>query len=133
MTRASLPAATSTATVLSGSTALRSNVSAPALRIRSRAPPSASSTVRREAPNPACVRSRASAAGASPSVVSAKIRARGCSSGRTRSSERPLSANRVASANGQPSRAAARLKADGAGTATISLAATLRAKMAPIP
>ena len=44
------------------------------------------------------------------------MRAPGCRCGRTRSSVRPCSESSVVSASDQPSRAAARLKADGAGT-----------------
>ena len=72
-TRASGAAVTSIATTLSASVVPRSNPAAVVARMRSRGPPSASSTVRREAPKPVSVRSFASAAGPSPSEVSARI------------------------------------------------------------
>ena len=78
--------------------------------MRSRGPPSASSTVRREAPKPLSARSFASAAGPSPSEVSARMRAPGCKCGRTRSSVRPCSDSSTVCGSDQPSRAAARLK-----------------------
>ena len=103
------------------------------LRMRSRGPPSASSTVRREAPKPVRARSRASAAGPSPSEVNARMRAPGCRCGRTRSSVRPCTESSTVCGNDQPSRAAARLKADGAGTTIISRASMCRASTAPTP
>ena len=48
------------------------------------------------------------------------MRAPGCRCGRTRSSERPCSESSAVCGSDQPSRAAARLKADGAGTTVIS-------------
>ena len=101
--------------------------------MRSRGPPSASSTVRRDAPKPISARSLASAAGPSPSEVSARMRAPGCKCGRTRSSVRPCSDSSTVCGSGQPSRAAARLKADGAGTTIISRASMWRASTAPTP
>ena len=59
--------------------------------MRSRGPPSASSTVSRDAPKPVSASRRASAAGPSPSEVSASTRAPGCRCGRTRSRVRPCS------------------------------------------
>ena len=102
-------------------------------RTRSRAPPSASSTVSREAPKPVSASSRASAAGPSPSEVSASTRAPGCRCGRMRSSARPCSETSAISGSAQPSRAAARLKADGAGTTSVSSGATWRASTEPTP
>ena len=87
-----------------------------AARMRSRGPPSASSTVRRDAPKPRAAASAASAAGVSPSEDSASTRAPGCRCGRTRSSARPCRETSAQSCSAQPSRAAARLKAEGAGT-----------------
>ena len=84
--------------------------------MRSRGPPSASSTVSRDAAEADSARSFASAAGPSPSDVSARIRAPGCRCGRTRSSVRPCSESSTVCGSDQPSRAAARLNADGAGT-----------------
>ena len=91
-----------------------------AARMRSRGPPSASSTVSFDAPNPVSRSSAASACGPSPSDVSARMRAPGCRCGRIRSSGRPCSESSATSGSGQPSRAAARLNADGAGTTSIS-------------
>ena len=63
-----------------------------ALRMRSRGPPIASSTVSRERAEAASrPGARRAAAGASPSQVSARTRAPGCRCGRTRSSARPCS------------------------------------------
>ena len=101
-------------------------------RMRSRGPPSASSTVRRDAPKPVRRASRR-ARGPSPSDVSASTRAPGCRCGRTRSSARPCSETSAQSASAQPSRAAARLKADGAGTTMVSAGSTWRASTAPTP
>ncbi len=78
-------------------------------------------------------RSCASAAGPSPSEVRARMRAPGCRCGRTRSSVRPCSESSTVCGNDQPSRAAARLKADGAGTTIISRASMCRASTAPTP
>ena len=95
----------------------RSKSAAVVARMRSRGPPSASSTVRREAPKPVLVEQAARARPApSPSEVSARMRAPGCRCGRTRSSVRPCSESGAVSGSAQPSRAAARLKAEGAGT-----------------
>ncbi len=111
----------------------RSNAAAVVARMRSRGPPSASSTIRREPPKPVSASSRASAAGAAPSEVSASTRAPGCRCGRTRSSARACSETSAVSGSAQPSRAAARLNADGAGTTSISCASTWRASTAPTP
>ena len=59
--------------------------------------------------------------GPSPSDVSARMRAPGCRCGRIRSSGRPCSESSVVSGSGQPSRAAARLNEDGAGSTSISV------------
>ncbi len=107
--------------------------SAVVVRMRSRGPPSASSTVSREAPKPDCVRSRANAAGPSPSEVNARMRAPGCRCGRTRSSVRPCTESSAVCGSDQPSRAAARLNAEGAGTTIISRASIFRASTAPTP
>ena len=96
-------------------------------------PPSASSTVRREPPKPDCVRSFANAAGPWPSEVKARMRVPGCKCGRTRSSERPCTEMSAVCGSDQPSRAAARLKADGAGITVISLASMRRASAEPTP
>ncbi len=95
--------------------------------MRSRGPPSASSTVSLRRAESASARSAASAAGPAPSDVSARIRAPGCRCGRIRSSGRPCSESSVVSGSGQPSRAAARLNDDGAGTTSVSLGSTCRA------
>ena len=71
-----------------------------------------------------------SAPAPSPSEVSARIRAPGCSSGRISSTGRPCSDSVSTSCSGQPSRAAARLKAEAAGTTSISAASTWRASVA---
>ena len=84
MTRASGPAATSIASVLSGSTAPQSNAPAVVARIRSRGPPSASSTVTREAPKPT-LRAAAPKPPAHRRRRSMPECAAGCRCGRTRS------------------------------------------------
>ena len=61
------------------------------------------------------------------------IRVPGCSSGRTSSICRPCSAIVSISCNAQPSRAAARPKAEAAGTTTISPGSRWRASVAPTP
>ena len=111
----------------------RSKASARAERSFSFGPPSASRTVSREAPKSSSVSRRAIAAGASPSDVSARMRAFGCSSGRIRSSGRPCSETVSISCSAQPSRAAASEMADGAGMTCISCGSTLRARVAPTP
>ena len=83
--------------------------------MRSRAPPSASSTVIVEPPKPLAASNAATAAGPFSSEVSAITRRPGCSSGRSSSTGLPCSDTVSISASGQPSRAAARLKAEGAG------------------
>src|SRR5712691_654096 len=119
--------------VLRSSTESRSNPAAVVVRTRSRAPPSASSTVNRVAPNPSSASRCASAAGPAPSEVSARMRAPGCRCGRTRSSARPCSEISAVSGSAQPSRAAARLNADGAGTTTVCSGGTWRARTEPTP
>ena len=132
-TRASAKASTSIATMLSGPTSPRSKPAAVVARRRSRGPPSASSTVMREVPKPVSASRRASAAGPSPSEVSASTRAPGCRCGRTRSSARPWSESWVVSGSAQPRRAAARLKVESAGTVTVSRGSTCRNKTEPTP
>jgi hypothetical protein len=133
ITRAPGAATTSTATVLSGSTLLKSKFAAVLLRICSRGPPNASSTVIREAPKPLSTSRSASVAGPSLSEVNASTRAPGCRCGRTRSSARPCNDRSAVSGSAQPSRAAARLNADGAGTTSMSRASTWRASREPTP
>ena len=132
-TRAPGEASTSMATALSGPTSPRSKPAAVVARTRSRGPPSASSTVKRELPKPTSLSSRARAAGPSPSEVSASTRAPGCRCGRMRSSERACSESWVVSGSAQPSRAAARLKVEGAGTATVSRGSIWRNRTEPTP
>ena len=103
-------------------------VGAPLAAAARRGPPSASSTCSRDAPNPSATSSRAIAAGASPSEVSARMRVPGCSSGRISSIGRPCSEIVSTSGSGQPSRAAARLKAEAAGITAISAGSTWRAR-----
>ena len=133
MMRASCAASTSIASVLSGPIAPRSKSAAVARRIDSRGPPRRSRTIKRDVPKPLAARSFAKAVGASPSEVSARIRAAGCRCGRMRSSARPCSDNSTVCGSDQPSRPAARLKADGAGTTTISRGSMRRASTAPTP
>ena len=79
--------------------------------MRSRGPPSASSTVEpRGAEAAVGQQASASAAAPAPSDVSARMRAPGCRCGRIRSSGRPCRRDSAVSCSGQPSRAAARLK-----------------------
>ena len=90
MMRAPGAASTSIATVLSASTVPRSKPAAVVVRIRSRGPPSASSTVSREAPKPMLVRSCRQRGGARRRRRSAPgMRAPGCRCGRIRSRVRP--------------------------------------------
>ncbi len=133
MMRASGSAATSMATMFSASTAPRSNAAASIVRKRSRGPPSASSTVSRERPKPVCANSSANAAGPSPSEVRARMRAPGCKCGRIRSSVRPCTESSTVCGSDQPSRAAARLNADGAGRTIISAGSIFCASTAPTP
>ena len=89
------------------------------VRTRSRGPPSASSTVSRDAPKPRSAssrgeRRRAVAVGGQRQHARARLQ----HAGGSRSSVRPCSETSAVSGSAQPSRAAARLNAEGAGTTT---------------
>ena len=93
----------------------RSKFSADVVRKTSRGPAHASQIVRRECAQVPCASSAASFFGVSPSHDSARIFAPGWRCGMIFSSARPCSVTSAQSCNAQPSRLAARLKAEGCG------------------
>ena len=99
----------------------------------SRGPPSASSTVESRRAEAARQAARRPPPGRSRPRSARARGVPGCSSGRIRSIGGRAARRSRCPASGQPSRAAARLKADGAGSTSISAAAPCRASVAPTP
>ena len=131
--RAPRPAQQAIAIVLRSGTCRSPQARASSATMVSRRPPRWASTVRRLGPQPSPVSSSATSRGVPPSSERIKMRRWGARCSRRLSSGRPCKVIEAQSASGQPSRAAARLKALRCGRIVISSRGKRRARVTPMP